>query len=170
MIKHLEILVEAIFRLSIQGELYNLVLVGGGEENDNLMALVQEKNISDQVWFYGPCYDERANSELIYNADLCVAPGNVGLTAIHTMMFGTPVITHNSFEWQMPEFEAIKEGVSGAFFKRDNVQSLVESIQLWFKSRHNKRDIVRCACYKEIDKQWNPYYQMGVLKKNLVID
>ena len=56
----------------------------------------------------GECYSEETNAKLIYNADLCVAPGNIGLTAIHVMMFGCPAITHNDFKWQMPEFEAIK--------------------------------------------------------------
>lgn len=164
-VKQLDILVEAGFRLAQQGESYNLVFVGGGEEADNLRAMVEDKKLDGQVWFYGPCYDEKINSELIYNADLCVAPGNVGLTAVHTMMFGTPVITHNSFEWQMPEFEAIQEGVTGAFFERGNMQSLAEQIEQWFVEKKDKRDEVRQSCYQLIDTSWNPYYQLEVLKK-----
>lgn len=169
-VKHLDILIEAVFKLAQEGELYNLVFVGDGEEADNLKAMVQEKKLDKQVWFYGPCYDEKYNSELIYNADICVAPGNVGLTAIHTMVFGTPVITHNSFEWQMPEFEAIKDGLTGTFFKLNDVQSLMESVKLWFEKKRCKRSEIRHACYKEIDEQWNPYYQMEVIKQNLKIE
>lgn len=163
-VKHLDILVEAVFSLFQQGESYNLVFVGGGGEADNLRTMVEDKKLEGQVWFYGPCYDENTNSELIYNADLCVAPGNVGLTAVHTMMFGTPVITHNSFEWQMPEFEAIQKGVTGAFYERDNVQSLMYVIKLWFSENGDKRDVVRQSCYQVIDSSWNPYYQMNVIK------
>lgn len=57
------------------------------------------------------------NAELIYNADLCVAPGNIGLTAMHAMMFGCPCISHNDFSWQMPEFEAIVPYKTGNFLK-----------------------------------------------------
>lgn len=57
------------------------------------------------------------NAEFIYNADLCVSPGNVGLTAMHSLVFGCPVITHNCFEWQMPEFEAIQPGITGDFLR-----------------------------------------------------
>ena len=158
-------LVEVIDKLNREGKQYNLVLVGGGEEYDNLKRLVKERKLEEQIWLYGPCYDEKTNSELIYNADLCVAPGNVGLTAIHTMVFGTPVITHNSFEWQMPEFEAIQEGVTGAFFERDNMQSLTEQIRQWFFEKNDKRDEVRRSCYQVIDTSWNPYYQLEVIKK-----
>ena len=43
--------------------------------------------------FQGAVFDE-SNSELIYHSDLCVSPGNVGLTAIHSLTYGVPVATH----------------------------------------------------------------------------
>lgn len=49
-----------------------------------LKKCIRER-VDKNVWFYGSCYDEQTNAELIYNADMCVAPGNVGLTAIHAM-------------------------------------------------------------------------------------
>ena len=58
---------------------------------------MENLNLQDQIWFYGACYDESKLGELIFNADLCVSPGNVGLTAVHSMGYGTPVITHNNF-------------------------------------------------------------------------
>lgn len=79
-----------------------------------LKKCIRER-VDKNVWFYGSCYDEQTNAELIYNADMCVAPGNVGLTAIHAMTFGCPVITHSDFKWQMPEFEAIHPGKTGDF-------------------------------------------------------
>lgn len=45
---------------------------------------------------------------------------------MHSMMFGCPVITHNNFNWQMPEYEAIKPGITGDFFKMDDVSDLVK--------------------------------------------
>lgn len=161
-------LVDAVAELKTKGENYNLVFVGNGLEGENLKARVKRLGLTDEVWFYGACYDEKTNAELIYNADLCVAPGNVGLTAMHTMVFGTPVISHNDFKWQMPEFEAIKPGVTGDFFERNSVQSLTCIISKWFTEKKDKRDEVRQACYKEIDTNWNPYYQMDIIKKNLI--
>lgn len=166
-VKQLDMIVNAIADLKRRGESYNLVFVGDGEEHTTLANLVSEMNIENQVWFYGACYDERTNAELIYNADLCVAPGNVGLTAIHTMVFGTPVISHNDFKWQMPEFEAIHPGKTGDFFERNNQESLNNVISCWLKSKSGCREDVRESCFSEIDELWNPHYQLNVLKKFL---
>ena len=124
-------------------------------------------DLNDQVWFYGASYDEKTNAELIYNADLCVSPGNVGLTAMHALIFGCPVITHNYFEWQMPEYEAIHAGNTGDFFKMDDIADLIATISKWFAVKSDKREEVRKACFKEIDTNWNPYYQMDIIKKNI---
>ena len=113
------------------------------------------------------CYDEKVNAELVYHADLCVSPGNVGLTAIHSMMFGTPVITHNNFAYQMPEFEAIRSSGTGDFFEQGSIDSLALSIGNWFVNKSGKRLEVRNACFKEIDEQWNPYFQMKAFKSVL---
>lgn len=159
-VKHLDMLIEALPQLK---DKCNLVLIGGGTEKVKLEHLVSKHGLDQCVWFYGPCYDERTNAELIYNADLCVAPGNVGLTAMHTMVFGTPVISHDCFKWQMPEFEAIRPGLTGDFFKYMNQQSLVDTVQNWFDT-HPDRESVRRSCYHEIDSFWNPSFQIDVIK------
>lgn len=167
-VKQLDMLVNAVDNLRQKGESYNLVLIGDGEERERLEQRVESLGLKDKVWFYGACYDEKSNAELIFNADLCVAPGNIGLTAMHVLMFGCPAISHSDFAWQMPEFEAIKAGETGDFFERNNVDSLSDTISKWFAKKRDQRDEVRQACYKEIDSNWNPYYQMSVIKKNLL--
>ena len=62
---------------------------------------------------YGETFDEAEISKLLNHADLCVSPGNVGLTAMHALAYGVPVATHNDFKNQMPEFEAITPGKTG---------------------------------------------------------
>jgi glycosyltransferase involved in cell wall biosynthesis len=84
------------------------------------------------------------------------------------MVFGTPVLTHDDFPHQMPEFEAIKEGETGTFFKYGDVNSLAETINHWFEEKANERNAVRKACMEEIDHNWTPKFQMEVLKKHLL--
>lgn len=81
---------------------------------------------------------------------------------LEALACGTPVLTYNT--GGSPE--AIDEK-TGDFFERDNVQSLADTINRWFADKKDKRDEVRQECYKEIDTNWNPYYQMEVIKKNL---
>ena len=164
-VKKLHQLIEAVAKLRGKNEYFNLVLVGDGEERKNLEELASRLNVP--AWFYGGCYDEEKNAELIYNADLCVSPGNVGLTAIHTMTFGTPVLTHSNFQNQMPEFEAIKDGKTGTFFTEDSVDSLASKISEWFSNTDYSRENVRKNCQEEIDNYWTPEFQIQVLKKIL---
>lgn len=166
-IKKLDQVLRAMSQLKDKCQNYNMTFIGGGETLEELQKLASELGLEKNVWFYGPCYDEKELSELIYNADLCVSPGNVGLTAMHTMVFGTPVLTHDDFPHQMPEFEAIHEGETGAFFKLDNVESLAQGISKWFAEKGDKREEVRRACMKEIDENWTPQFQIEVLKKHL---
>lgn len=164
-VKKLDQIFEAMAICKNKGNNYNLVLIGSGEKEDELKTLVKSLALEKNVWFYGPCYDEHVLGSLIYNADLCVAPGNIGLTAMHSMVFGTPCITHNDFKWQMPEFEAIKDGVTGTFFTKDDVDSLAKTIDQWFKGHNADRERVRCNCMTEIDTQWTPQFQLEVIKK-----
>lgn len=164
-VKQLDMLVQSIYDLNNNGLNCNLVFVGDGSMRKALEQKVKSLDITQQVWFYGACYDEKINAELLYNADLCVAPGNVGLTAIHAMMFGCPVITHGDFRYQMPEFEAIKPLLTGNFYKRGCQESLNEKISEWFNINGKRREFIQQHCYDEIDNQWTPYYQMNILKK-----
>lgn len=165
--KRIDMLIDALDILKRKGSSYNLVIVGEGSEKDQLQNQVHMKGLEDQVWFYGACYDEKENAELIYNSDVCVTPGDVGLTAIHTMMFGVPVITHNHFPSQGPEFETIHEGVTGQFYQYEDVKSLADTIEEWLSLKIGIRDEVRQACYHEIDTQWTPAFQIKVIKTAL---
>lgn len=163
--KNLHQLLEAVALLGNQKKHYNVVLIGDGEDKPKLVEMVDKLRITNQVWFYGACYDEAKNAELIYNADMCVVPGDIGLTAIHAMTFGVPVVSHNYFPNQGPEFEVIKNGLTGAFFEHNNIQSLAETIDNWFTTYQNDREQVRENCYREVDKGWTPQYQIDVIKQ-----
>jgi len=162
--KRIDMLIEALSSLKAKGLLYNVVIVGDGNEKEKLQLQAKQCGVDNQIWFYGACYDEKKNAELIYNADLCVTPGDVGLTAIHVMMFGVPVLTHDNFPHQGPEFETIHEGLTGAFFKSGSVESLSDAIVSWLTTHENNRESIRQACFQEIDTQWTPDFQMQVIK------
>ena len=162
--KHLDLLILAVEKLNRKGEVFNIVLIGSGEDEDKLKSMVKVVGICNQVWFYGACYDEMTNANLIYNADMCVVPGDIGLTAIHSLMFGCPCISHNYYPNQGPEFEAIHKNVTGDFYQYNNVDSLADCISRWFLLHNEDRDVVRQSCYTEVDNQWNPHKQILILK------
>lgn len=168
-IKKLDQILEAQATCKARGFDFNVVYVGDGAERQSLENKAESLELKERVWFYGPSYDEKELSGLIYNADLCVAPGNIGLTAMHAMAYGCPCMSHNDFPYQMPEFEAIQEGKTGAFFERDNITSLADNIQKWFLEHQHEREQIRKNCFKEIDEQWNPHVQIEIIKKAIGI-
>ncbi|NDP27997.1 MAG: glycosyltransferase [Flavobacterium sp.] len=165
--KKLNLIIESMNLLRLKGVCCNLVIVGEDKEQVYLEKFVLESNFSKNVWFYGPCYDEKIIGELIFNADVCVSPGNVGLTAMHSFVYGTPLITHSNFEKQGPEFEVIEPGVNGDFFEEDNAADLSAKISQWIGINEEMRERVRKSTYKIIDERYNPDYQINVLKKVL---
>lgn len=162
--KKLELILRALSALTKQGHSYNLTLIGDGPERQALVSLARQLGLNNQIWFFGSCYDETMISELLFNSDVCVSPGNVGLTAMHAMSFGTPVISHNNWCRQMPEFEAIENGKTGAFFNENDVDDLAVVIHSWLDSMKD-RETVRENCYQIIDEKYNPHIQIEVFKK-----
>jgi len=159
-IKKLHLLIESISKLNSHKEKYNLIIIGEGEDRPRLELV--SKKLGINTYFYGECYSEKKIAELLSNADLCVSPGNVGLTGIHAMSYGTPVCTHNDFTNQMPEFEAVIPWETGCFYDKKSL-NIAEIIQKWFEKSPD-RQIVRENCYKIIDAKYNQDYQLKVLK------
>ena len=135
-------------------------------EKKNLEEITINKNLSDQIKFYGPSYDEFEIYSLIAISDCCISPGEIGLTAIHALTYGTPVISHNNPNYQMPEFESIIDGVNGKLVEYNDMESLVEAVLNWF-NENNDRDVVRNNCYKIIDEVFNPVNQKQIIN-NLI--
>ena len=159
-----EMLIEALSILKEKGSVINAVIVGSYMDGVNIEELVREKGLTQQVWMYGPSFDEKVNSELLYNADVCVAPGTIGLTAIHALSYGTPCITHSNHSATGPEFEAIKEGVTGSFFEENNVESLAEAISKWINVSPTQRDNTRKVARHEVETNWSIESQIKLLK------
>lgn len=163
--KKLDIILRLALMLKSDEFPINIVFIGDGEEKDRLENMAQEFGLSSNVWFYGCCFDENINAELLYNADLCLSPGEVGLTAIHSLMFGLPVATHNNLNRQGPEFEAIIDGETGFFFNENDLSDLYNKTVSWFLNNSSKREQIRQECYNVIDSVWNPKHQLSIIER-----
>jgi len=139
-----------------------LVIVGDGPEKEALSALAASLGLAHRFW--GACYDEELIARLYKAADLTVSPGKVGLTAMHSMAYGTPVISHDNFDNQMPEYEAITPGVTGGFFAENSSDDLARAILDWF-DKHPKKPEKECiAC---IEAEFTPSFQRRVIERAL---
>ena len=161
-VKKLDLLIKAHHLLNKEGINLNVLILGDGEERSNLEQMVKVHNLSNNYWFYGACYDEELLGRFYHEATVCISPGNVGLTGIHALTYGCPVITHNNFEQQMPEFEVIQESKTGSFFIENDIQDLGAKILYWIDKSPSEE--IRKDCYEIIDKFYNPDYQIKILQ------
>ena len=166
-VKKVELFLNACSNLIKSGIHCNMVIVGDGDESENLKSIINNLKLDSRCLFYGATHDELVISELIYNSTLCLSPGNIGLTAVHALTYGTPVITHSNLCDQMPEFEAIKSGVTGLFFKQNNIQDLLKKLIEALSAFKDKNETFK-NCTSVIDAYYNPIYQIKIFKKILL--
>ncbi|MFW0776167.1 MAG: glycosyltransferase [Rickettsiales bacterium] len=130
-----------------------LVIIGDGDESANLKKLALDLGVAEYVKFFGACYDERKMANIISNASVSVIPGDIGLSAIHSLTYGTPVVTHNNLSRHKPEVEAIIDQVSGSFYDEGSIESLAQKLQSWL----TKDDVnVSDACKRIISDRFTP--------------
>lgn len=165
--KKVDQLINAIIMAKSQGCLLNLVLVGEKTDAEDIESMVVNNSLSDNVWFYGPCFDEHINAELLYNSSVCVCPVAIGLTAIHALTYGCPVVSNDNIETQMPEFECIIDGKTGSLFQEDNISDLLEKIKYWCFLDDSQREQTRLLARQVILKEWSVDYQINLLKSIL---
>ncbi|MCK1468412.1 glycosyltransferase family 4 protein [Bradyrhizobium sp. CW10] len=159
-----DLLIEAASLLKKENFPVTLVLVGDGPERERLQARADALTVP--IRFMGALYDEEKLGRFISAADVTVSPGKVGLTAMHSLMYGTPVITHDDRDAQMPEVEAIRPGFNGAFFRRDDARDLAAVIKAWIEGVID-RSAIRQRCQKVIEERYNPVTQRKLIEEAL---
>ena len=159
--KKLDMILAAMDILNKKGIKVNILFIGDGTEKENLTKLAKELNLADSIVFYGACHEEQELAPLIMMSGICVSPGNVGLTAMHAMVYGKPVITSNDYNSQGPEFEVIQPGLTGDFFKADDCDDLAIVISEYIK----KKDYFQKQCMRIINDKYNPNYQRHVIRQ-----
>jgi glycosyltransferase involved in cell wall biosynthesis len=158
--KKIPLLLDALSLSKKKGNEYNCLIVGDGGELDNLRLIADKLGISSSICFTGASYDETFNANLLMLAECCVSPGNVGLTAIHSLSLGTPVITHGNLCNQMPEAEAVIQEKTGLYFNENDVNDLSEVIDNMILN--NRKSEMEQNCIAQIMEFWNPSKQKDV--------
>ncbi len=161
--KRIDQIIKSMDVLRMRGRGLNCIIIGTGQEEGPLKEQAMNLMLEKNIFFYGPCYDEKQNGMLINLSDCCVSPGNVGLTAIHCMTFGIPVITHNDLASQGPEVSSVLEGFTGELFLKDNIDSLCSKIEelVFNKGKAHYSG----HCMNLINDFYNPDFQVKVFNE-----
>jgi glycosyltransferase involved in cell wall biosynthesis len=163
--KRFDLLVDALAVLNKDGHRYKLVIVGEGPEKESVLKKAKIKGVESDIYFYGACYDEAELATLISLSNVSVVPGDIGLSAIHALTYGTPVVTHNNFSTHKPEFEAIRDNISGSFYEYGNMDDLAEKLRYW--CGRNRGESFE-SCRNIIAKFYNAPYQKSIINKTII--
>lgn len=160
-----QLLLEAVASMRTDGYKIDIVMIGDGPCLPELLEYADENHIS--VRAVGSIYDEATLAKFLMVSDAVVSPGKVGLTAMHSLAYGTPVVTHNNFDFQMPEVESITEGVSGELFEMGSVASLQNALENVLADIRSL-NVRRKACRNELLGRYTPEAQVRFI--DLAVD
>jgi 1,2-diacylglycerol 3-alpha-glucosyltransferase len=162
--KRFDLAIRAIAEVNRSNHQVNLLIVGDGPEQIELQELAKTERAP--VYFAGPCYDEAQMARYFSCAAVTVSPGNVGLTCMHSMGYGVPVITHNDPFAQNPEWEAIEPGRNGDLFEKGSIGDLAKKIICWATMAAVPEDVA-LRCLQAIEQRYRPDKQRIALETAL---
>ncbi len=112
--KRLDFLLEAFTSLESKSDL-GLHIIGSGPEEERVKAYTKEHK---HIFYYGSIHDLLLSSSYLFASDLMVIPGYVGLSVVHAMSMGCPIMTCKQGPegpFHSPEVEYIRDGINGCF-------------------------------------------------------
>lgn len=128
------------------------LIVGEGPERVKLEALAAELGV--RLFLPGAIYDEETLADVYRRLTVTVIPRAAGLTTLQSLEAGTPVVTIKDPDQQMPEYEAIHDGVSGTLVERADGGSIAAACALWIERVAEDGDTVQVECSKAIRTRW----------------
>lgn len=154
------LLLDLVEKMEIEGVPVNIMIIGDGPEMNRMFECVKSRNLSKFIKLYGAIYDEAILAELMCASDIAIMPGYIGLSAMHYLAYGLPILTSDDMDKQKPEAEAIVAGVTGDFYEHANIDSLAALVCEW----KNKLDVkTKRVCISQIEKFYNPKVQHEII-------
>ena len=120
--KRIEFLLEACFGIRQLIPSFEVIIVGGGPDQDKIIATAREAN---WIHYVGPKFGD-ARVPYFLLSDVCLVPGAVGLAIIDCFALEVPLMT-TKFPYHGPEVGYLKNGENG-LMTEDNLESYVAGV------------------------------------------
>ncbi len=124
-----DLMVDAAARLKDDLPRSKFIIVGSGEAEDDLRAKAKALGVADRVVMPGAIWGEDAIAPWYLSSHAFVYPANIGLSILHAMGYGVPVITSDRTETQNPEIEALRDGENGRLYPHLDADALARTIR-----------------------------------------
>ena len=126
-------LLEALRKLRERRPQVLAVLIGGGEMQEELERRVAQMGLQDHVRMPGPIYDEDRLAPWFLQAKLFVYPTAIGLSLLHALGYGLPVVTDDCADGHFPEIVAFdpdpeSPDANGATYRAGDVASFADTL------------------------------------------
>ena len=144
---NLSLALQAVDQIRKKHPSVRLLIVGEGDDEANLKATVARLGIEHNVSFEGAIYDEAVIAKYFMTADAFVYPKNIGLSLIHAMGYGLPVITSDLTSSQNPEIEALVHDDNSLLFAHENLDALIATILSLHNDKAKKARLSDNALY-----------------------
>ena len=123
---NLDLLIDALSQPSCAG--VTLDIIGDGDDKARLQARCTELNLAERITWHDGTVDEAKIAAVFNRCKIFVYPGAVGLSLVHALAYGLPVIVHGDRWKHGPEFAALKTGDNGHTFANGDLAALSEVI------------------------------------------
>lgn len=121
------------------------IIGNGSTEKERLRSLAVELGAAESVLFLEGIYDEIELAPWFLSADVFCYPANIGLSGIHSLWYGLPIVTSDNLAIQNPEIVALEPGINGLVYKHESVMSLVEALRRVLTDDNLRSSMVRVA-------------------------
>jgi glycosyltransferase involved in cell wall biosynthesis len=147
--KKVDILIKALGILKLKNLFdFRCYIIGDGEL-DQIKKLSADENVLENIDFIGPKYGQDVHMYFL-NSDLYIYPGGIGLSVLHAMSFGLPVITTNNLHLHFPEFELLVPGYTGDLFTDNCPEDLALKIVEWRDILGSSQEVYINNCIRQI--------------------
>ncbi len=125
----IDMLFEAASKLGEEFPDLKVAVVGGGPDRERLEHRAKALGVESCVLMPGPVYDERELAAWFLASSVFCYPVNIGLSILHAMAYGLPVVTSDDIPSHNPEIEALRDGENGLLYADGSVSDMAAKLR-----------------------------------------
>ena len=125
--KRLDLLIDAFVRARQRGHELRLVVVGEGPAERPAV----DDATAEHVDYLGAIHDDEVLRDLFDRASVVAIPASAGLTVLHALLHGTPVVVNDDPRDNGPEYEFVDVGRNGSTFPAGDAEALADELIRW---------------------------------------
>lgn len=124
----LDVLLKAIALLMTKRKDISCIMIGDGEMAGVWKSLSKKLGLDEVVIWTGELRGQDKLAPWFLSADLFVYPGRIGLSLVHALSYGLPVLLNDNLVNHGPEYVVFKPGQNGLSYHENDEVDLAEKI------------------------------------------